>query len=193
MPAPLETATSGANLDLRERDLMLAERIAKLIAPTIEAMGFDLVRVQLSGSQRPTLQVMAEPASGRAMSVDDCAEISRAISALLDVEDPIAGTYSLEVSSPGIDRPLTKPKDYERFLGHEAKLETNAPIDGRKRFKGAIKAVDAKAVELTVEGAGIRIPFADIHKAKLVLTDALIKLHQAREQETEDDTEQKDD
>jgi ribosome maturation factor RimP len=172
---------------------MLAERIAKLIAPTIEALGFDLVRVQLSGSQRPTLQVMAEPVSGRAMSVDDCADISRAISALLDVEDPITGTYSLEVSSPGIDRPLTKAKDYERFLGHEAKVETNAPIDGRKRFKGAIKSVDAKAVELTVEGADIRIPFADIHKAKLVLTDALIKLHQANEEQTEHETEQKDD
>lgn len=175
---------------------MLAERIAKLIAPTIEALGFELVRVQLSGSQRPTLQVMAEPANGRAMSVDDCADISRAISALLDVEDPIASAYSLEVSSPGIDRPLTKAKDYERFLGHEAKVETNAPVDGRKRFKGAIKSVDAKAVELTVEGADIRIPFADIHKAKLVLTDALIKLHQAAEEQheqAEPETEQKDD
>lgn len=161
---------------------MLAERIAKLITPTLDALGFELVRVQLSGSQRPTLQVMAEPASGRVMSVEDCAQVSRAISALLDVEDPIAGTYSLEVSSPGIDRPLTRTKDYERFMGHEAKIETNAPIDGRKRFKGAIKAVDAKAVALDVEGAEIRIPFAAIHKSKLVLTDALIKLHQDAEQ-----------
>ncbi len=96
---------------------MLAERIAKLITPAIEAMGFELVRVQVSGRQRPTLQIMAEPNSGRAMSVDDCAEISRAISAVLDVEDPISGAYSLEVSSPGIDRPLTRAKDYERFIG----------------------------------------------------------------------------
>lgn len=161
---------------------MLAERIAKLITPTLDSLGFELVRVQLSGSQRPTLQVMAEPASGRVMSVEDCAQVSRAISALLDVEDPIAGTYSLEVSSPGIDRPLTRTKDYERFMGHEAKIETNAPIDGRKRFKGAIKAVDAKAVALDVESAEIRIPFAAIHKSKLVLTDALIKLHQDAEQ-----------
>lgn len=161
---------------------MLAERIAKLITPTLESLGFELVRVQLSGSQRPTLQVMAEPAGGRVMSVEDCAEVSRAISALLDVEDPISGTYSLEVSSPGIDRPLTRVKDYERFIGHEAKIETNAPIDGRKRFKGAIKAVDAKAVALDVEGVEIRIPFAEIHKAKLVLTDALIKLHQLNEE-----------
>ena len=161
---------------------MLAERIAKLITPTLDSLGFELVRVQLSGSQRPTLQVMAEPANGRVMSVEDCATVSRAISALLDVEDPISGTYSLEVSSPGIDRPLTRTKDYERFMGHEAKIETNAPIDGRKRFKGAIKAVDAKAVALDVESAEIRIPFAAIHKSKLVLTDALIKLHQDAEQ-----------
>lgn len=165
---------------------MLAERIAKLIAPTIEALGFELVRVQLSGSQRPTLQVMAEPTNGRAMSVDDCADISRAISALLDVEDPIASAYSLEVSSPGIDRPLTRPKDYERFLGHEAKVETTAPIDGRKRFKGPIRSVDANAVELTVDGAEIRIPFAAVHKAKLVLTDALIALHQEDNNEQEE-------
>jgi ribosome maturation factor RimP len=164
---------------------MLAERIAKLITPAIEAMGFDLVRVQVSGSQRPTLQIMAEPANGRVMSVDDCADISRAISAVLDVEDPIAGAYSLEVSSPGIDRPLTRPKDYERFLGHEAKVETTAPLDGRKRFKGPIKSVDANAVELTVDGADLRIPFAAIHKAKLVLTDALIALHQASEDNNE--------
>jgi ribosome maturation factor RimP len=172
---------------------MLAERIAKLITPAIEAMGFELVRVQVSGSQRPTLQIMAEPSNGRVMSVDDCAEVSRAISAVLDVEDPIAGAYSLEVSSPGIDRPLVRPKDYERFIGHEAKIETNAPIDGRKRFKGPIKSVDANAVELTVDGADIRMPFAAIHKAKLVLTDALIALHQAAENNKQDNTEQEDD
>ena len=174
---------------------MLAERIAKLITPAIEAMGFELVRVQVSGSQRPTLQIMAEPNSGRAMSVDDCADISRAISAVLDVEDPISGAYSLEVSSPGIDRPLTRAKDYERFMGHEAKIETNAPIDARKRFKGPIKSVDANAVELTVDGADIRIPFSAIHKAKLVLTDALIALHRAADQDNDehDNTEQKDD
>ncbi len=170
---------------------MLAERIAELVAPAVEAMGFELVRVQVSGSQRPTVQIMAEPASGRAMSVDDCAEISRAVSAVLDVEDPIAGPYSLEVSSPGIDRPLTRPKDYERFLGHEAKVETNAPLDGRKRFKGPIKSVAAGAVELTVDGADVRIPFAAIHKAKLVLTDALIALHQANQEQ--DNTEQDED
>lgn len=170
---------------------MLAERIARLITPAIEAMGFELVRLQVSGSQRPTLQIMAEPNNGRAMSIDDCADISRAISAVLDVEDPIAGAYSLEVSSPGIDRPLTRAKDYERFLGHEAKVETNAPLDGRKRFKGPIKSVDGNAVELSVDGADLRIPFAAIHKAKLVLTDALIALHQAADNNEPD--QQKDD
>lgn len=175
-----------------------AARVERIIAPTLDDMGYEVVRVQLSGGrQHARLQVMAERADQQGMTVDDCAEISRAVSALLDVEDPIAGSYDLEVSSPGIDRPLTKAKDYERFLGHEAKVETNAPVEGRKRFKGAIKSVDAKAVELTVEGADIRIPFADIHKAKLVLTDALIKLHQAAEDHSEEqaehELEQKDD
>src|SRR4030095_10084233 len=104
--------------------------------------------------------------SGAALSGADFADISRATSAVLDVEDPITGSYSLEVSSPGIDRPLTRAKDYERFLGHEAKVETNAPIDGRKRFKGPIKSVAANAVELTVDGADVRIPFGAVHKAK---------------------------
>jgi Uncharacterized protein conserved in bacteria len=108
---------------------------------------------------------------------------------VLDVEDPIAGAYSLEVSSPGIDRPLTRAKDYERFLGHEAKVETNAPVDGRKRFKGPIKSVDGNAVELIVDGADLRIPFAAIHKAKLVLTDALIALHQAADDNERDQQE----
>jgi ribosome maturation factor RimP len=153
---------------------MLSERIARLIAPAIEAMGFELVRVQLSGSQRPTLQVMAEPADGRAMSIEDCSELSRAISALLDVEDPIAGTYSLEVSSPGIDRPLMRAKDYRRFQGQMAKIETSEPLDGRRRFKGTIGAVTEQAVTLDCDGSAVELPLSRIHKAKLVLTDSLI-------------------
>lgn len=142
-------------------------------------MGFDLVRVQLSGSQRPTLQIMAEPVDGRSMSVDDCALISRAISAILDVEDPIAGAYSLEVSSPGIDRPLTRPKDFRRYQGHAAKIETDQPLEGRKRFKGRIGAVSEGAVVLDCDGEAISLPIERIHKAKLVLTDSLIAAHQA--------------
>lgn len=165
----------------------LLRRIEEIVAPTVVGMGFELVRVAMSKGGG-TLQIMIEPADGSAMDVEACATLSRALSAVLDVEDPIPGNYTLEVSSPGIDRPLTRAKDYERFLGHEAKVETNAPIDGRKRFKGPIKSVDANAVELTVEGAGIRVPFAAVHKAKLVLTDALIALHQA----TEDNNEQEE-
>jgi ribosome maturation factor RimP len=162
----------------------LLRRIEEIVAPTVVGMGFELVRVAMSKGGG-TLQIMIEPADGSAMDVEACATLSRALSAVLDVEDPIPGNYTLEVSSPGIDRPLTRPKDYERFLGHEAKVETNAPVDGRKRFKGPIKSVDANAVELTVDGADLRIPFAAVHKAKLVLTDALIALHQAAEDNNE--------
>src|ERR1700687_93581 len=99
-------------------------------------MGYRVVRVALTGTGRPTLQVMAERRDDASMTVEDCAEISRSISALLDVADPIAGAYMLEVSSPGIDRPLVRPEDYDRFAGFEARIELNAPLDGRKRFPG---------------------------------------------------------
>jgi len=158
--------------------MSLLSNIARIITPTIEAMGFELVRVQISGNQRRALQIMAEPKDGRQMSVDDCADLSRAISAVLDVEDPISEAYSLEVSSPGIDRPLTRPKDYERFLGHEAKLETIEPVDGRKRFRGTLLAVADGSLRLMAEEGEVTLPFDNIHKAKLVLTDALIALHQ---------------
>ena len=157
---------------------MLAERIAKLITPAIEAMGFDLVRVQVSGSQRPTLQIMAEPASGRAMSVDDCADISRAISALLDVEDPIASAYSLEVSSPGIDRPLVREQDYLKYAGFEAKIETATPISGQRRFRGTVVGFEDGQAVLDAPQGRVYLPFDNIEQAKLVLTDALINAHQ---------------
>jgi len=158
--------------------MSLVNDIARIITPTIEAMGFELVRVQLSGNQRRTLQIMAEPQDGRQMSVDDCADLSRAISAVLDVEDPISEGYSLEVSSPGIDRPLTRPKDYERFAGHEAKVETNEPVAGQKRFRGAIIGLTDGTLRLMTETGEVDLPLTVIHKAKLVLTDALIALHQ---------------
>jgi ribosome maturation factor RimP len=158
--------------------MSLVNDIARMITPTIEAMGFELVRVQLSGNQRRTLQIMAEPQDGRQMSVDDCADLSRAISAVLDVEDPISEGYSLEVSSPGIDRPLTRPKDYERFAGHEAKVETNEPVAGQKRFRGSIVGLTDGALRLMTETGEVTLPLPVIHKAKLVLTDALIALHQ---------------
>jgi len=158
--------------------MSLVNDIARMITPTIEAMGFELVRVQLSGNQRRTLQIMAEPQDGRQMSVDDCADISRAVSAVLDVEDPISDGYSLEVSSPGIDRPLTRAKDYERYAGHEAKVETNEPVNGQKRFRGSIVGLTDGALRLMTETGEVDLPLTVIHKAKLVLTDALIALHQ---------------
>lgn len=159
--------------------MSLTDNIANLIAPSIDALGYELVRVTLAGSTRKVLQIMAEPKDGRVMAVEDCARVSRAVSAILDVEDPISGAYSLEVSSPGIDRPLTRPKDFARFAGHEAKIETHEPIDGRKRFKGILKGVAAEHVKIDSEGAEVALPLNQIAKAKLVLTDALIAAHEA--------------
>lgn len=158
-----------------------SQTIERIITPTLDSLGYELVRVQLAGGIRKTLQVMAEPKTGRNMSLEDCAELSRAISAVLDVEDPISDAYSLEVSSPGIDRPLTRPKDFQRFAGHEAKVETTEPIDNRKRFKGRLLGLAGEAVKLDVEGAELELPLNIIHKAKLVLTDALIAAHQQGE------------
>ena len=153
----------------------LEDRISALVAPSLEAMGYELVRVLLQGRQNQTLQVMAERRDRQQMTVDDCAEISRTISALLDVEDPIAEAYTLEVSSPGIDRPLTRPQDFERFAGFEAKVETVQPVEGRKRFRGQVMGLDEESqVRLVVETGEIAIPLASIKSAKLVLTDALI-------------------
>ena len=160
------------------RETGLEARIAHIVDPIANDLGYELVRVKVSSLNGMTVQIMAERADGT-MTVEDCEKLSRGVSPALDVADPINREYHLEISSPGIDRPLTRARDYERFLGHEAKVETTAPLDGRKRFKGPIRSVDANAVELTVDGADVRIPFAAIHKAKLVLTDALIARHQA--------------
>ncbi len=158
----------------------LAEQIEALIAPSIADMGFDLVRVLLlEGRSGQTLQIMAERPDG-SMSLDDCAMISRQISAVLDVEDAIAAAYRLEVSSPGIDRPLVKLADYVAYVGHAAKIETALPIHGRKRFAGNLKAVEGNDIIITVDNKDHVLPFADISAAKLVLTDRLIKEHQAK-------------
>ena len=124
----------------------VAAKIEGLLAPALEALGYGIVRVQLNSGRKATLQIMAERQDGAAMSVEDCATISRAVSALLDVEDPIPGAYDLEVSSPGIDRPLTRRQDFERFTGFEAKLETDRLLDGRRRFRGRIVGVDEAGV-----------------------------------------------
>lgn len=155
-----------------------------LIEPTLADMGYQLVRVRIAGNPRATLQVMAERADGKAMTVDDCETISRTLSAKLDVEDPIASAYTLEVSSPGIDRPLVRPADYRRFAGHVAKIETRMPVGGRRRFSGRIATATDSHVRIALEEGGadggtpeVEIPIADIAKAKLKLTDELIAAH----------------
>jgi ribosome maturation factor RimP len=148
--------------------------IERLVTPTLEAMGFSVVRVRIAGQPERTLQIMVELLDGSTVTVDDCGKISRAVSALLDVEDAIKGAYSLEVSSPGIDRPLIKPADFERFAGHVAKIETHRPLAGRKRFRGRLVCVEDGDVRIEVEGEVAAIPLAEIATAKLVLTDELI-------------------
>jgi len=147
-------------------------RVEQIIAPTLGDMGYELVRVQLSGGrQHSRLQIMAERADHQGMTVDDCADISRAVSALLDVEDPISGSYDLEVSSPGIDRPLTRAQDFVRFAGHQAKIELREAVDGQRRYRGLLKGVDEGCAVLETEKGTIGLPIADIERAKLALPD----------------------
>ena len=153
----------------------LADRIAALIEPSLTAMGYDLVRVQIDGKRQLRLQIMAERSDGSGMGVEDCAAISRHVSALLEVEDPIEGSYTLEVSSPGIDRPLMKAADYSRFAGHVAKVELKTARDNRRRFTGTIKGLENETVVLETEEGSVSLPLAEIERAKLVLTDALLK------------------
>jgi ribosome maturation factor RimP len=151
--------------------------IVPIIEPSLEAMGYRLVRAVFLGARRATLQIMAERIDDAPMTVEDCTEISRSVSALLDVADPIASAYMLEVSSPGIDRPLTRPEDYDRFAGFEARIELGQPLDGRKRFRGRIlgRAPDSPdQVRLHAETGEVLLPLAGIANAKLVLTDDLL-------------------
>jgi ribosome maturation factor RimP len=152
-------------------------RLARIVLPTVEGMGLRLVRLRLMGGKRITLQVMAEREDG-SMEVEDCARLSRALSAVLDVEDPIESEYRLEVSSPGIDRPLTRLEDFARWEGYEARLETADMIDGRKRFRGRLAGVEGREVLIeiddpSVDGA-IALDFDWLADAKLVLTDELV-------------------
>ena len=154
--------------------MKIIDRIEKIIEPTVKNLGFDIVRVLLSGDHNPRLQIMAEPLEGRAMNVDDCAAISRAVSALLDVEDPVSSSYTLEVSSPGLDRPLVRLQHFERFAGYEARIETAMAIDGRKRFRGRLGGIEGDNVLLQVDKNEWVFPFPDIQKAKLIVTDEML-------------------
>ena len=146
------------------------------VEPTLEAMGFAVVRIAVTGaSGRRILQVMAERAGGSPVTVDDCEQISRTLSAIFDVEDPLPGTYDLEVSSTGIDRPLTRPKDFVTYAGFEAKVDTKAPVAGRKRFRGRLMGVSAEGqVVIHQDEADVAIAMENVSTAKLVLTDELI-------------------
>ncbi|MEL6782625.1 MAG: ribosome maturation factor RimP [Pseudomonadota bacterium] len=149
-------------------------RLAEIITPVIEDLGYELVRVRLMSGKETTLQIMADKPDG-GIEVDDCAAISTAVSATLDVEDPILDAYTLEVSSPGIDRPLTRLKDFDMFEGYDAKLETDELIDGRRRFKGVLAGVEDDEVLINVAEGTIGLKFEWLSDAKLVLTDELIK------------------
>lgn len=169
------------NIEKQARVTELLHRIEDIVAPTIVGMGYELVRVAMS--KGGTLQIMIEPADGRPMDVEDCATLSRALSAVLDVEDPIPGAYTLEVSSPGIDRPLTRPKDYARWAGHVARLETAEPIEGRRRFKGTLLGLEDGLVKLRLDdGKEASVPLSAVSRAKLEMTDALIEEHRLAQQ-----------
>lgn len=149
--------------------------LADIIEPVVDELGYETVRIMTSGETNPTLQIMIEHKDyNRELTVDDCAAVSRAVSAVLDEKDPIENRYTLEISSPGLDRPLTKPEHFRRFAGYVVKLETVEPVEGRKRFKGVVKGVSAEEViMLEMENIVYNISFSNITKAKIVLTDEL--------------------
>jgi ribosome maturation factor RimP len=154
----------------------IVQKITQTIEPSLEAMGYALVQVKLAdGMRRKTLTVMAERTDGTSMGFDDCTAISQTAGALLEVEDPITTAYDLEVCSPGIDRPLTKLKDFVRFTGVEAKVETMIPIDGRRRFRGKIEGVENEVITLVMPEGKAAIEFRNIRSAKLQMSDALLK------------------
>lgn len=161
------------------RESGLDARIAAIVEPVVEDLGFRLVRVKVTGLNGCTLQIMAERPDGT-MSVDDCEDVSRAVSPVLDVEDPIDKAYHLEISSPGIDRPLVRRSDFDRWMGHETKIELSRMQDGRKRFRGILLGTRDDALVLRLddkkaEEAEVALPLEDISDARLVLTDALIE------------------
>jgi ribosome maturation factor RimP len=151
-----------------------AAHLEPVFEPVIEKAGFKLVRLRIMGGQSKTLQIMAERPDG-SMDVEGCTTLSHALLDFIEAEDPIEGDYEIEVSSPGIDRPLTRLSDFTRWKGHEAKVELAAPLDGRKRFRGRLEGLDGNDVVITSQGNRIQFPFRSVSEAKLVLTDKLIQ------------------
>lgn len=157
----------------------LIQKIERAIAPAAKELGYEIVRVLLVGSGKPTLQIMAEDAEGR-MGVEDCEKLSKSVSAILDVENILDGAYFLEVSSPGIDRPLTRLKDFENYKGFEARVEIDEMVNNQKKFKGRLKGVKGDSVLLETEKGEVVLPFPSIQRAKLMLTDELLKSAQQK-------------
>ena len=151
-----------------------AAHLEPVFEPVIEKAGFRLVRLRIMGGASKTLQIMAERPDG-SMDVEGCTALSHALLDFIEAEDPIQGDYEIEVSSPGIDRPLTRLSDFTRWKGHEARIELNAPLDGRKRFRGCLDGLDGNDVVITSQGSRIQFPFRSVLEAKLVLTDKLIQ------------------
>lgn len=149
-------------------------RIAEIITPVVEDMGFEVVRVRMMSGKETILQIMVQRPDGQ-IEVDECGQVSTAISAVLDVEDPILDVYNLEVSSPGIDRPLTRMKDFDQWAGFEAKIETEQLIDGRRRFKGELAGTEGDEVLINITEGTVGLKFDWLSDAKLVLTDELIR------------------
>jgi ribosome maturation factor RimP len=159
-------------------------KVTEMIEPSIDAEGYDLVQLKwIEAGKRPTLQIMAEKKGYGGMLVEDCTKISRMVSVLLDVEDPISGAYNLEVSSPGIDRPLIKPEDFAHYLGHLVSIKTTISLDGRKRFKGILDEIEGNIISVDIDNDRYEIALEAIESAKLVLTDALIAAHQNQKHE----------
>ncbi len=158
----------------------ICQKIQEIIEPSLTHLGYEIVRILMQGGDVKTVQIMVERADRNDMTLDDCEKVSRTVSALLDVDDPFSGRYMLEISSPGIDRPLIKAADYVRFAGFEAKVETLVALNGRRRFKGKILGLtdDEKSVRLDAEEGLVSIELENISKAKLILTDDLLKHHQ---------------
>lgn len=154
-----------------------AARVASIAEPVLAGMGYRLVRVRISGSAGCTVQIMAERPDGT-LSIEDCEAVSRALSPVFDVTDPIEGAYRLEISSPGIDRPLVRRSDFDRYAGHAAHIEMTAPIDGRKRFRGQLLGTDGDNARMrmtdTADGTDVLLPIEEMSEARLLLTDALI-------------------
>jgi len=160
----------------------LEERLIALTEPAAAELGYRIVRLRMTGLRRRRLQIMAERAEDGAMGLEDCVALSRSLSPLLEASDPLSGDYDLEVSSPGIDRPLVRLEDFERFAGHDAKLETIGMVEGRRRFRGVLAGVIGQNVRITIGADELDVPFSQLADARLVLTDRLIAedLHRAR-------------